>query len=74
MHSTVVTRDEGEKVSDNCFIIDIYIYLGLPIQKDMIGGVRDTLVNELHVMPLLIRPSLLVTTTTKIKVSFDLYY
>lgn len=55
-------------------IIDIYIYLGLPIQKDMIGGVRDTLVNELHVMPLLIRPSLLVTTTTKIKVSFDLYY
>ena len=53
MHSTVVTRDEGEKVSDSYFIIDIYIYLGLPIQKDMIGGVRDTLVNELHVMPLL---------------------
>ena len=31
----------------------VSLYLGLPIQKDMIGGVRDTLVNELHVMPLL---------------------
>ena len=39
-------------------------YLGLPIQNDITGGLSDTLVNELQVIPLFKTPSLLVTTTT----------
>lgn len=39
-------------------------YLGLLIQNDIMGGVKETLVNELHVTPLYIKPLPLVTTTT----------
>ena len=39
-------------------------YLGILMAKNTIGGVSDTLANELLVTPLLRTPSLVVTTTT----------
>ena len=42
----------------------VWAYLWNCIAKDMMGGLRDTLVKELQVIPLFNDPSLVVTTTT----------
>ena len=44
----------------------ISTYLGVWMQKDMMGGTLDKLVNELQVTPLFSSPSLDVTTTTTV--------